>query len=184
MSNNRNPPVWTGPVIRFVEDYLPVLDPDGMEWDHMFTTAYQFGCEALIALGQAEETGRGARPLARPRLPDILPRWDDICVTVLSLAHQCGRLSYRLDDDRESPEVAAWWGRHEGEIVPPPNIMAAHGLGPAWAAPEALPVLRALGLVESGQWTAAAELSSVRYCWLPVRLLTQLAPWSRSRHRH
>ncbi len=80
MSNDQTPPVWTGPVIRFIEDNLPVLDPDGMEWDHMFTTAYQFGCDALIALGQAEVTGRGARPLARPRLPDIPPRWDDICV--------------------------------------------------------------------------------------------------------
>ncbi|WP_323718397.1 hypothetical protein [Paracoccus aminovorans] len=123
----------------------------------MFTSAYQFGCDALIALGQAEETGRGARPLAHPRLPDILPRWDDICVTVLSLANQCGLLSYRLPDGRESPEAAAWWGRHEGEVMPQPNIMAAHGLSPAWAAPEVLPVLRALGLTESGQWAAAAE---------------------------
>ncbi|WP_223850248.1 hypothetical protein [Paracoccus yeei] len=144
-------------MIRFIESNLPVLDRKGEEWDHMFTSAYQFGCEALIALGQAEEIGRGARPMDRPRLPDILPRWDDICITVLSLAHQCGLLSYRLPDGRESPEAAAWWGRHEGEIVPPPNIMAAHGLGPAWAAPEALPVLHTLGLVESGQWTAAAE---------------------------
>ncbi|MBT0778455.1 MULTISPECIES: hypothetical protein [Paracoccus] len=157
MSNDRNPPVWTGPVIRFIEASLPILDRKGGEWDHMFTTAYQFGCDALIALGRAEETGRGARPLARRRLPEVLPRWDDICVTVLSLASQCGLLSYRLPDGRESPEAAEWWGRREDEIVPPPNIMAAHGLGPAWAAPEVLLVLRALGLVGSGQWTAAAE---------------------------
>lgn len=158
MSNDPNPTVWTGSVIRFIASNLPVLDPKGEDWDHMFTTAYQFGCDALIALGQAEETGRGARPLPRPQLPQILPRWDDICVTVLSLAHQCGLLSYRLPDGRESPEVASWWGRREDEIMPPPNIMAAHGLGPAWAAPEVLSVLRALGLVESCQWTAAAGL--------------------------
>lgn len=41
--------------------------------------------------------------------------------------------------------------------MPPPNIIATHGLGPAWAAPQVLPVLRALGLVESGRWAAAAE---------------------------
>lgn len=90
MSNDRNPLIWTSPVIRFIRDSLPVLDPRGEEWDHMCATAYQFGCEVLIALGQAEETGRGARPLARPRLPEVLPRWDDICVTVLSLASQRG----------------------------------------------------------------------------------------------
>ncbi|MDF3606673.1 hypothetical protein PE067_11335 [Paracoccus sp. DMF-8] len=158
MSNDQNPPVWTSPVIRFIKDNLPVLDPRGEEWDHMCATAYQFACEALIALGQAEETGRGARPLTHPRLPEVLPRWDDICVTVLSLASQCGLLSYRLPDGRRSPAAAAWWGRREGEIMPPPNIMAAHGLGGAHAAPEVLPVLRALGLVEFGQWAEAAEL--------------------------
>ncbi len=157
MIHHPNPATWIQPVIRYIESNLPVLDRKGEEWDHMFTTAYQFGCDALIALGQAEETGRGARPLAHPRLPDILPRWDDICVTVLSLASQCGLLSYRLPDGRESPEAAAWWGRRAGKTMPPPNIMAAHGLGPAWAAPQVLSVLCALGLVGSGQWTAAAE---------------------------
>lgn len=157
MIHHPNPATWIPPVIRFIEAYLPVLDRKGEEWDHMFTTAYQFGCDALIALGQAEETGRGARPLAHPRLPDILPRWDDICVTVLSLAHQRGLLSYRLPDGRESPGGAEWWGRRAGETMPPPNIMAVHGLGPAWAAPQVLPVLRPLGLIKSGQWTATAE---------------------------
>ena len=157
MIHHPNPATWIPPVIRFIEANLPVLDRKGEEWDHMFTSPYQFGCDALIALGQAEETGRGARPLAHPRLPDILPRWDDICVTVLSLAHQRGLLSYRLPDGHESPEAAAWWGRRAGETTSHPNIMAAHGLGPAWAAPEVLPVLRALGLIESGQGAAAAE---------------------------
>ncbi|WP_028713429.1 hypothetical protein [Paracoccus sp. J55] len=157
MIHHPDPAVWIPPVIRFIGSNLPVLDRKGEEWDHMFTTAYQFGCEALIALGQAEETGRGARPLAHPRLPEVLPRWDDICVTVLSLAHQRGLLSYRLPNGHESPETAAWWGRREGEVMPQPNITAAHGLGPAWAAPQALSVLCALGLVESSQWAAAAE---------------------------
>ena len=111
----------------------------------------------LVALGQAEETGRGARPLAHPRLPDILSRWDDVCVTVLSLAHQRGQLSYRLPDGCESPEAAAWWGRRKGAVMPPPNITAAHGLGPARAAPQVLPVLDALGLIRDNCWNAAAE---------------------------
>ena len=169
MIHHPNPATWIPRVIRFIEATLPVLDPGGEEWDHMFTTAYQFGCEALIALGQAEETGRGAQPLAHPRLPDILPRWDDICVTVLSLASQCGLLSYRLPDGCESPEVAAWWGRRVGEVLPPANIMAAHRLGPAWAAPQALSVLHALGLVGAGQWTATAE---------PVLWREELPEWN------
>ncbi|WP_257154213.1 hypothetical protein [Paracoccus pantotrophus] len=144
-------------MIRFIAGNLPVLDRKGEEWDHMFTTAFQFGCEALVALGQAEETGRGARPLPHPRLPGILPRWDDICVTVLSLAHQCGLLSYRLPDGCESPEASAWWDPHAVAVLPQPNIKTEHWLGPAWAAPQVLPVLRALGLIESGQWTATAE---------------------------
>ncbi|WP_231493206.1 hypothetical protein [Paracoccus pantotrophus] len=144
-------------MIRFIKDNLPVLDPRGEEWDHMCATAFQYGCDALIALGQAEETGRGARPLERPWRPDILPRWDDICITVLSLASQCGLLSYRLPDGRESPAAAAWWGRCEDEIVPPPNIMAAHGLGPAHATPEVLSVLDALDLIRGNGWTPAAE---------------------------
>lgn len=157
MHHHPAPAAWIPPVIRFIEANLPVLDRKGEEWDHMFTTAFQFGCETLIALGQAEETGRGARPSAHPRLPDILPRWDDICVTVLSLAHQRGQLSYRLPDGCESPEAAAWWGRRAGEVLPQPNITAAHGLGPAWATTQVLSVLCALGLVGSGQWAAAAE---------------------------
>lgn len=158
MSNNRNPQVWTGPVIRFIKDNLPVLDPGGEEWDHMCITAYQFGCEALAALGQAEETRRGARPLARPHLPEVLPRWDDICVTVLSLANQRGLLSYRLPDGRESAEAATWWGRCEGAVRPPPNILASHGLGPAHTSPEVVRLLEALSLIRGRHWTPAAEV--------------------------
>ena len=157
MTHTPNLARWTGPVIRFITRNLPVLDPGTREWDHMCCTAYQFGCAALAALGQAEETARGARPLPHPRLPEILPRWDDICVTAISLARQCSLLSYRRHDGSEAPEAAAWRGRHEGTVVPRPNILAAHGLGPAHAVPEALEVLECLGLVEDGRWTAAAE---------------------------
>lgn len=89
-------PGWPHPVIGFLAANLPVPDRETGDWDHMFISAYQMGCEALAALGQAEETDRGARPLALPRLPKILPRWDDICVVVLGLAEQRDLLSYRL----------------------------------------------------------------------------------------
>ena len=157
MTPTPNPARWAGPVIRFIACNLPVLNPETREWDHMCCTAYQFGCEALAALGQAKETARGARSLPHPRLPERLPRWDDICVTVISLAHQRDLLSYRRPDGSEAPEAAAWRGRREGTVVPRPNITAAHGLGPAHAVPEVLQVLECLGLAEDGRWTVAAE---------------------------
>lgn len=157
MIHNPDPAAWISPVIHYIRTSLPVLFHSGLEWDHRFVSAYQFGCDALVAFGQAEETTRGARPLLYPRPPETLPRWDDICVTVLSLADQKGHLSYRQLDGREAPNEARWCARREGEITPQPNIMASHGLGPAWASKESLPVLRALGLVKSGRWTAAAE---------------------------
>lgn len=144
-------------MIGFIARNLPVLDASAGEWDHMFTSAYQMGWEALAALDVAEETDRGARPLPRPQLPEILPRWDDICAVVLGLAEQRGLLSYRLPDGRESPETAAWWGRRKGTVLASPNIDAAHGLGRAHAAPTVLSVLECLGLVRDHRWTVAAE---------------------------
>ncbi len=151
--------VWVDPVIAFIQNNLPRTGSDG-EWEHRYTSAYQMGCEALAALGVAEETERGARTLHEPRLPDVLdvlPRWDDICAVVLGLAHQRDLLSCRAPDGREDPARAAWWGRQTCEVVPPPNIDPAHGLGAAWAAPQVMPVLHALDLVEDSAWTAAAE---------------------------
>lgn len=153
---NTKTAVWVDPAIAFVQNSLPRTGSEG-EWDHMFTSPYQMGCEALVAFGVAEETDRGVRPLTSLRQPRILPRWDDICAVVLGLAEQRDLLSYRLPDGRESRYTAAWWGRRAYEVVPPPNIDPAHGLGPAWAAPQVMPVLHALDLVEDSAWTAAAE---------------------------
>lgn len=150
-----DPEHWIEAVIAFLRDHLPRSFDDDDDFDHRFISAYQIGCEGLAALGQAEETWRGARLLDAPCLPGILPRWDDICVTVLKLANQKDLLSCRLADGSERPETAAWFGRR-GE-PPPPNLRPAHGLGWAQAAPDLLPVLDRLGLIRGDRWTARAE---------------------------
>jgi hypothetical protein len=151
---------WAGEVVGFLHRHLPrAFDRPG--FDHQFSSAYQMGCDALVALGEAEETPWGAVPLAAPRLPDVLPRWDDVCCAVLGLASQRGILTYCTEDSARPPR-----GKMDGWIIssaddaplPPPNIAAAKNLGAARAAAEVVSVLRALGLVSEGRWTAAAEL--------------------------
>jgi len=119
-------------------------------------TAYQIGCDALVALGQAEATDWGAIPHAHPRLPDILPRWDDICVAVLFMATQNNLLEYRLPDGSRPPSKMLGF-TVRGTTLAPPNIAAAQGLGPARASPEVLSVLQSLNLVADSQWTNVAE---------------------------
>jgi hypothetical protein len=47
-----------------------------------------------VALGRADETSRGAIPRKNPQLQGELPRWDDLCVSVLWLAlRSAGRRS-------------------------------------------------------------------------------------------
>ncbi|MGI0524088.1 hypothetical protein [Rhizobium giardinii] len=144
---------WTTDAIAFLSGNLPPShDWDG--WDHSFISAYQMGCEALAALGQADETERGAIRRKNPRLPDMLPRWDDICVTVLNLAEQNGSVTYL------SPEVRATGSlpttsTHFSDLRP--NIVAVPGLEPANARTEVLSVLQTLGLVAEGSWTSLAE---------------------------
>lgn len=79
-------PTWTAPVIVFLADNLPG-DPS-VAWDHLFITAYEVGCEALAALGQATQILGGAIPLADPEIPDFLPRWDDVATAVVWVAAQ------------------------------------------------------------------------------------------------
>lgn len=150
---------WPSEAIRFLSEHLPVSDdPEG--WDHMCSSAYQMGCSALVALGHAKETEWGAVPLQNPRLPDVLPRWDDICVAVLSLAAQQNRLSYRQPDGSLPPNegfvVIAIKGTDIPEL-PAPNIAAAHGLGPAHANAAAKSVLQSLGLIAEDRWSEIAE---------------------------
>ena len=125
-------------------------------WQHSFMTAYQIGCEALVALGQADETKVGATPRADARLPDELPRWDDLCVSVLMLAGQNSLISY-LPPDRDVPSSESGRNSHQTKSLPLPNIRSAHGLGPAHATPEVFSVLEALGLLAEGHWSQVAE---------------------------
>lgn len=151
-----DPRFWAAEVITFLLDTIPGSVDNDEEFDHRFVSAYQMGCEALSALGQAEETHHGARLLAAAQTPGIWPRWDDICVVILKLAQQPDLLSCRMADGRENPSHIVWFGR-DNKWVPPPNICPAHSLGWAYAAPNLLPALKALALLEAGRWTNRAE---------------------------
>ena len=143
--------------IAFLSGVLPPAE-EGSGWEHMSCSACQMGCEALVALGHAEETEWGAVPREPAQLPSVLPRWDDICIAVLGLAEQHSRLAYHNPDGSGPPYVIVMRGR--GDMKPPritPNINAIDGLGLAYASPEALSALRSLGLVAEGRWTEDAE---------------------------
>lgn len=149
-------------VVAFVHAAWPVQvegDPPMRGWDHMFSTSYQIACMALVALGEAEETKWGAIPRLQPRLPDVLPFWEDIGVSVLWLAQQRNLLTYRQMDGSLPPPRSGGFvvQRIGGPPLPPPNILAGPGSGPARGAETVLPVLEALGLLRDGRWTAEAE---------------------------
>jgi hypothetical protein len=155
MITNSRSADWTANVIDFLSRNLLGGHAEG-EWQHGFMTAYQIGCEALVALGQADETVAGATPRRDARLPDELPRWDDLSVSVLMLAAQNSLISYRLPD-RDVPMSESDRNINPTKSLPPPNIAAAEGLGPAHATPEVLSVLQALGLLAEGHWSESAE---------------------------
>ncbi|MCV9960339.1 hypothetical protein OIU34_00365 [Pararhizobium sp. BT-229] len=141
-------PDWVGPVIEYLAQNLPSAQDGG--WDHFHIGAYEVACEALVALGQAVEVGGGAKPVAHPKLPAILPRWDDIATAVVWLSSQSGVLSYRhFAGTRGAPNPAG--------VLLRPNIRAAHGSGPAYLEPWAFPVFQSLGLILDGRWTEQAE---------------------------
>lgn len=150
---------WTGEAISFLRQNIPLaLRDDG--WEHACSSGDQMGCAALVALGQATETDWGAVPRKDARLPDPLPRWDDIATTVVGLAWQRRAVDFRSADGSVwvPPYRQADGGHRHAESPPPsPNIAAAHGLGPARAVPGFLLVLKALGLVDGAGWAAPAE---------------------------
>jgi len=152
-------------VADWLEETLPREASGGRDgWNDLAMTAYQFGCDALVRLGRAREAPWGASRLAAPIAPDVYPRWDDICVVVLSLADQQGLISYRQADGSVAPPRGTSGVRitrlHPRPTEPPePNIAAAHGCGPARADEGLLPVLNALGLTKDAAWTQAAEFA-------------------------
>jgi len=101
--------------------------------DHGCETAWEMACDALIALGYATEAPRGPRLLPSPVSPDVLPRWDDICCVVLSVAEQMCRI--RLRHSWSEP---------------------GHETGPGTAEEETVEMLNILGLTSAGAWADAA----------------------------
>ncbi|MBP0578831.1 hypothetical protein J8I29_05885 [Labrys sp. LIt4] len=148
-------------VIGFLSRNVPRSFEGRAGWEDMSMTAYQIGCDALVALGQADKTDYGAVPRDNPQLPEVLPRWDDLCVAVLKLASQQNLLTFRRADG--SIPLPPNRGGLISYIVtealplPGPNIGAAWGLGLAHAAPDAQSVLQSLGLITNGYWSKAAE---------------------------
>lgn len=149
-------------VVAFVQAAWPVQvegDPPRRGWNDMALTAYEVACDALVALGEAEDTEWGAVAKADPRLPEVLPLWKDIAVAVLWLARQQNLLTYRQRDGSLPPPRGGGFvvQRIGGPPLLPPNILAGPGSGPARVAAVVIPVLEALGLARDGRWTAEAE---------------------------
>lgn len=117
-----------------VAEYLVANTPGAAgELDHSFISAWQMSCEALEALGYATETPRGALLHPSPARPAVLPRWDDACCIVLSVAAQTGSIQLKYPHSK------------------PTDIT-----GPASADPKTARLLDLLGLTSSGTWTDLA----------------------------
>jgi pellino protein len=101
--------------------------------DHGCETAWEMACDVLIALGYATEAPRGARLLPSPVPPNVLPRRDDACCVILSVAEQLCRIRLRHS-----------WSEPDDKT------------GPGTADPETAEVLNTLGLTSAGAWTNAA----------------------------
>lgn len=149
---------WAPSVVSFLSDRIPMYQPG--EWSHAYISAYEMGCEALAALGQAKEVDGGAIALPDPELPKILPRWDDICIAILTLADQVRELDHRTQDG--SPYVPP---QRAGRVirpgsrppVAPPNIHGDPPLGPSRASGAVIDVLTSLALAKGPSWTTPAR---------------------------
>lgn len=139
-------PKWFGPVIEFLMDTLPGMHG---EWQHLHVGAYEAACEVLVRLGCAVATVDGAKSASEARIPETLPRWDDIATTVVCVASESGLLEYHHFFNRR--------GEAQPSGLTHVNIRPAHGSGPAYLAPYAIPVFETLGLIVDGHWTEAAE---------------------------
>jgi hypothetical protein len=156
---------WADPVAAFLRANIPRDNgpsaPDSRRgWDHKFSTAYQIGCMALIALGEATEESWGATPRIPPNRPAVLPRWDDVAVAVLWLAAQQNQFQWRMPDGTVPPTRSGQYiiKMMNAPPPPPPAIAATNGYPPVHASHEVMKVLSALGLLADGAWTNAAEL--------------------------
>jgi pellino protein len=149
-------------VAEFLMDALPRERADGRDgWDDMAMTAWQFGCMALVSLGYAREEPWGASGV-EPHVPEVMPRWDDICTVVLAAMGQHETTSYRnLDGSvyvrpNKGFTVKVVYAEGQEPKIPEPNIRAARGCGPAFVSGHA-ELFERLGLVADGPWTPDAE---------------------------
>lgn len=151
---------WRLKAVEFLRNNLP-FEPERGGWNDYASTAYQIGCSALIALGEADPVRWGALKRDTPRTPDVTPRFDDLCVSILWLAHQTNQIAYRcMDGSAPTPT-----GRRDIMVVraanapppPAPNIKAANGCGPARADDATVETLSSLGLVRNNAWSELAE---------------------------
>lgn len=140
---------------------------DGVQaWYDYASSAQQFGCEALAALGYATREVWGATALPKAFMPDVMPRWDDVARTVLAMMDQFYQIEYRLaDGTRDTPPdrtgqfiITPIYPEGQEPEVPSPNIAAANGLGPARLRDDLLLLLDTLGLTSKGAWSKQAEL--------------------------
>jgi len=139
---------WVGPVIEFLAANLPGSRESG--WQHHFVTAFQIACEALVAMGQADETIDGAVPRENPELPAILPRCDDVAVAVIFLAAENGLITFLPSEDIGPQQPL---GAENESLHQPPG----YEKWAAYASPGVASLLRMLGLLDGNEWTAASE---------------------------
>ncbi len=151
---------WAPHVIEFLAETLP-RRRDIAGWDDKAMTAYQIGCNALVALGHAEPTQWGASPRIPPGPLNDFLRWDDMCIAVMWLARQERQLSFPQEHSPRPQKI----GRFDQTVLkgatqlqpPPANIDAHGGVPAAHATPDVSEVLCKLHLVERGRWTDHAE---------------------------
>lgn len=140
-------PGWVPFVVEFVSNALPRNQAG--HWEHLHIGAYEIACELLVKLECAIDNGTGAIPVAEPKMPEVIPRWDDVATLVIWVAAQSGYIGFR--------HFPGARGRPISVGLAPANIRAAHGCGPAFLADEAFPAFQSVGLILGGSWTDVAE---------------------------
>lgn len=144
-------------IIEFLVKNTPKRMDASNDLDHSFATAFQISCETLAKFGVVEETAWGAKAITNAQKPNLLPRWDDICACILSVAYQTGQIIYLQAND-EIPSMKI--GELKTEIpgyFPEIKINQNFGLGTAYVNANILRLLEKLSLVKEGKWLEEAE---------------------------
>jgi hypothetical protein len=109
------------------------------------------GCEALAALGQAQEMTWGAIPTDTPETPVTLPRWDDVVSVVIRMLHQNNQLGFtgprHVDQERDDGTTSSRWI----------DIVSRPGIGAAYVTADGAALMRRLGVLAGDEWSDVAE---------------------------